>query len=66
MIGMMRMTIGMMGMEKDNKNNKDNKDNKKDRGKDQVIGSGTLLTKSGHAEITKGRDESMGSFHRGV
>ena len=44
MIGMMRMTIGMMGMEKDNKNNKDNEDNKKDRGKDQVIGSGTLLT----------------------
>ena len=44
MIGMMRMTIGVMGMERDNKNNKDNKDNKKDRGKDQVIGSGTLLT----------------------
>ena len=44
MIGMMRMTIGMMGMEKDNKNNKDNEDNKKDRGEDQVIGTGTFLT----------------------
>ena len=44
MIGMMRMTTEMMGMERDNKNNKDNKENKKDRGKGQVIGTGTFLT----------------------